>query len=571
MKIDCVQLRQLVGDLVADELDAVEADAVAAHLADCPACRKVVREQMVQHLGLLDLAGESMAEALAARTWAAVDEAALTSHAGVPSPSRPGPPAQGTFFPWLRPQLPMAGAAAMLLLISGVAALFWVWRSGGEPGEERAISVADSGHVAPPGDSEYVATLVATHNCRWEGANFPQAVEGPRLAPGLLNLRGGLAEIRFDCGARLLIEGPSRLKVESADVATLMQGKAVFRGNATSEGFELRTGAPVLYNSGTEYGVLVDEARTTEVHVFEGDVQSIARDGGQPHQISAIRPGEGCRYVSGKLKTASRIRANAKLFVREMPVADPVERETAPLLAYDGFDYQAPTLEDVNGGFGWASPWLWKPRMGGRFDPPFRLNAAFSLTDPKDRFESTGGTIEHMGDGFAERHLATPLCMDADETYYISFLFETARKDDHTPYAAIELRDSRHDELPRRLMIGIFNLNSVFVRHENAGRRAALPLRSGSTYRLIVKIAARRDQPDQAMVSVIAPDSPPEIEHNGHWSVIGPAVESDLVFDRLQLRCGGECRYSMIDEIRIGTTWDSVVNATPHRQMAQEK
>ena len=49
----------------------------------------------------------------------------------------------------------------------------------------------------------------------------------------------------------------------------------------------------------------------------------------------------------------------------------------------------------------------------------------------------------------------------------------------------------------------------------------------------------------------IGPDDP------GIWSVAGPPVDSDLVFDWLEVHVNSKTRQS-IDEIRLGTTWASV-------------
>ncbi len=56
---------------------------------------------------------------------------------------------------------------------------------------------------------------------------------------------------------------------------------------------------------------------------------------------------------------------------------------------------------------------------------------------------------------------------------------------------------------------------------------------------------------------VYGPDEPIEREEPGSWSVVGPQVHSDLVFEWLEVHINSKTRQA-IDEIRLGTTWASV-------------
>ncbi|HEY1786361.1 MAG TPA: hypothetical protein VGG30_12455, partial [Pirellulales bacterium] len=58
--------------------------------------------------------------------------------------------------------------------------------------------------------SPYVATLTACEDCRWGGLDVPLE-RASRLKVGQLELRAGLAEITFDSGARVVLEGPAVL------------------------------------------------------------------------------------------------------------------------------------------------------------------------------------------------------------------------------------------------------------------------------------------------------------------------------------------------------------------------
>ena len=87
-----------------------------------------------------------------------------------------------------------------------------------------------------------------------------------------------------------------------------------------------------------------------------------------------------------------------------------------------------------------------------------------------------------------------------------------------------------------------------------------LPLSFGETYLLVAKVAASSMHPDQLFLRVYGPDEPIDRSEPAGWSAIGPPIESDLVFDWLEIHINSHTRQA-IDEIRIGTTWPAVTAA----------
>ena len=120
--------------------------------------------------------------------------------------------------------------------------------------------------------TEFVATLQRSIACLWRDAPADM-LEGSRLMPGELLLERGTAEIHFDSGAALTVEGPARLEIISQFAAQLWKGKAVFRGDSYGV-FELRTPQASLLDIGTEYAVKVGPGGE-EVHVFDGEVHRL--------------------------------------------------------------------------------------------------------------------------------------------------------------------------------------------------------------------------------------------------------------------------------------------------------
>jgi hypothetical protein len=87
-----------------------------------------------------------------------------------------------------------------------------------------------------------------------------------------------------------------------------------------------------------------------------------------------------------------------------------------------------------------------------------------------------------------------------------------------------------------------------------------LPLSYGETYLLVAKVAASGAHPDQVFLRVYGPQEPVDLQEPANWSSSGPPIESDLVFDWLEIHINSFTRQT-IDEIRLGTTGSSVTAA----------
>jgi hypothetical protein len=420
------------------------------------------------------------------------------------------------------------------------------------------------GTEPPPGSTPpagYVATLTYAAGCDWGPAAGSIPV-GTRLAPGEANLRRGLARIRFDSGADLLIEGPARFRVESAGSATVLDGKVVFRADETATPFDLRTPTASLVDFGTEYAVAVGP-EGEEVHVFEGEVRRTP-NGDPGAAAEQLKAGQARRYDPAGDATQTPL--DPARFVRRPP--DPAD-PAAGLLAYEGFDYADPAglaAGRANGGLGWDGPWVFAfARPVGdappAADPP--LNVREGLRRPGSAGPALGGSFDYTGFTKAFRKLKAPVRLDADGVYYLSFLVRHhGPPSDPVNAVAVLLwpdADARRQEgdRQRRLNVGVGGANQVFTLLQGLGSRTPLPLTYGETYLLVAKIVARRDQPDQVFIRVYAPLEPVERDESDGWSVTGPPFTSDLVFDWVQLHVNS-ARRQTIDEFRLGTTWASV-------------
>jgi hypothetical protein len=178
-------------------------------------------------------------------------------------------------------------AVAVVLLAALVPLTVWLrsapWRqivaNARSTSESRAAAegVAPRSPVPAPSLAP-VARLARTADCRWAiGFEPPQSLLEPGgggMAAGQqLRLEAGLAEIVFATGARVILQGPAELKLESALGAVLSRGKiTVTAEEAGAKGFTVHSPGMQAIDLGTEFGLEVAPNGLEQVHVFRGEV-----------------------------------------------------------------------------------------------------------------------------------------------------------------------------------------------------------------------------------------------------------------------------------------------------------
>lgn len=425
--------------------------------------------------------------------------------------------------------------------------------------------------VVPAAPLVYVATLSQAADVEW-GAGTAEYKSGARILAGEMELRKGIARIGYDGGIELIVQGPARLVLENASSATLLTGKVVFKADDASAPFTLKTPASILVDIGTEYAVEVG-ADEEEVHVFSGEVRRLPKEPASQAQAELLLAGDARRYGGAGADGGEPARVEPEKFVRQLPVRSAAQADPlAGLLAYEGFDYAdegALRDETANGGSGFASAWSggFARYVDEKKGDRIALNADASLTRADAPTASMGGSFEHVGFAKYFRRLAVPVRMDGDGVYYVSFLFrregppldplnDVSIQFRETEELAGDQRDATID-LRKRLNFGVDRTNELFTHLERIGRRMPLPLSYGETYLLVAKVVASVSYPDQVFLRVYGPQEPVDRDEPGSWSAIGPPVQSDLVFDWLEIHINSHTRQA-IDEIRLGTTWASV-------------
>lgn len=242
------------------------------------------------------------------------------------------------------------------------------------------------------------ARITRTHRCVW-GENQPEASLNSDLATGqLLELREGLAEITFTGGAKVIMEGPATLDVNTGARGFLRGGKLVAHVPKGAEGFAVATPLATFVDLGTEFGLSVNPQGVAEANVFKGKVEvaveSTVEDGFHQHQ--QLSAGQAVRVSPAddeeRLPRIESIATTSKGFVRNLPgtlpeptiifahrgANDPVtegwrlRRKGSTSLGKNGFEV-GPVVED-----GMAA---WSIRQsGGRSHVNYRIEKSNGLT-----------------------------------------------------------------------------------------------------------------------------------------------------------------------------------------------
>lgn len=225
---DRLALEALCNACVDGTLTDAQRRELEARLLASPEARQFYVRFMALNASLHEYAGESQME-------------------GSPLPKRPSKRLW-----WLAAAVGAAAAVALVIMLS-------------KPTPEPALVLEDDAS----GDG--VAMLSASENSTWKNGTFQP---GQSFAAGeVLNLLSGFAEIAFDCGAKIVLQGPATLEIASAWETALHRG--TLRASVPQEaiGFRVRNPEVDVVDLGTDFSVVTDELGASEIFVHEGAVE----------------------------------------------------------------------------------------------------------------------------------------------------------------------------------------------------------------------------------------------------------------------------------------------------------
>lgn len=150
-----------------------------------------------------------------------------------------------------------------------------------------AIAAAAWMLSTPRGSTEKtIATVIKARQCKWAGSTLPTA-EGSRVTAGTLELVEGIATVRFDSGAEVVMEAPATLELTHAMACKLVRGTLVADVPPSAIGFTVDTPDAKVVDYGTRFGVSTGEDGKYHVQVLEGLVEVSPKSTQEPKMLRA--------------------------------------------------------------------------------------------------------------------------------------------------------------------------------------------------------------------------------------------------------------------------------------------
>ncbi|MBN1909692.1 MAG: FecR domain-containing protein [Pirellulales bacterium] len=237
--------------------------------------------------------------------------------------------------------------------------------------------------VHPDGSPRHVAVSVAQvvriHECAWKESGGGVSTGESLIAGQKIQLRRGLIELRFNDGARVVLEGPVTFDAQTARQGFLYDGSLAADVPKEAKGFTIATPSAKVVDLGTRFGVSVSTDGTVETHVFEGKVEvtSDASSTGAPPLTRRLETGDALEVKpsdTGPPRLVARA-AQPDRFVQHVP-----DTLLEPTIIFAHYGDADPTTE------GWKlqGSHLTKLGKGGYQVGPTNENgtAAWSLRSP---------------------------------------------------------------------------------------------------------------------------------------------------------------------------------------------
>lgn len=211
----------------------------------------------------------------------------------------------------------------------------------------------------------YVAQLTAAKETRWKPRSS-SPLPGALLREGeKLDLEAGFAEITFDSGARVVLEGAAQLELHSAWDATLRHG--TLKASVPPEALGFRISNPVVevIDLGTEFTLIAARTGEADVLVLKGEVEAAPRTGTN-QEVILLRENESRRFAPGGVSVVSD---SAEKFARFAAPLD-LERFTRGLNSIHW------AFDEAGGEFVRGEP---RGIAAGNFDAEFHVQSAAEI------------------------------------------------------------------------------------------------------------------------------------------------------------------------------------------------
>jgi len=299
-------------------------------------------------------------------------------------------------------------ASVMFCLLTTMGVLHLPSGGGGQAVVERLLEDSLAGEMGPTWaeyplevtaqQPVYVAKITSGQGQRWASAGLAMPPSLDLQAGQVLDLEGGLVEVMFLGGTRVILEGPVKFTVQSFDAGYLHRGKLVAQVVNCPDGFVVQTPKVTIVDLGTEFGVEVLPSETTDVQVFQGAVEATPnRPGGKRVRLtaglSAQFYAQGSPLIEGTSGRAGRFVRPAEFAARRAARPKNIGRapQSEPFVHFD---------VDFAGGVAGSHPKVASPVAGGVSTMPSAQKGAVLCDGYTD--SATSETIGGEGQFVAE-------------------------------------------------------------------------------------------------------------------------------------------------------------------------
>ncbi len=245
-----------------------------------------------------------------------------------------------------------------------------------------------------------------------------------------------------------------------------------------------------------------------------------------------------------------------------------LEPTTSPeLIAYEGFDY--PVSSSIGfqiGGNGWNSSWKNQTDLNAETSADAGIGNKL-LTHSE--FPDTGLKAYFDDGGIMVRGLGTGIDMNRNQTWYISLLI--SKEGDISPdggsqeFLDVFLYDASDNS---DVKFGVSSAEGYYVNWPGSVVRGpAGAIDTQSAVFLVAKLVTQDDSSDGNFDQIFLKAFPtgegiPDSDASVNWTLAGTTTEnSNAVMDRIRISSGTAADWT-VDEIRIGTSYRSVLGDT---------
>ncbi len=412
--------------------------------------------------------------------------------------------------------------------------------------------------AVPPTPPQHVATVV-----RWAGVAAEDATKpspGQRLAPrDVVAIRDGTVEIVFDGGQHVVLQGASRLRIESATRAELIVGRALVRSDEAGGRFCLLAGDACYWHRSAEFSMELGQDGTCALHVRVGEVrrERISEDGKRRLSRETVVAGRA-RVFSPQTDAGSPISFEPSRFA--VAFGDESAVGTGDILAEEDFSAVSPDPvalvasrgAEFEDGPGWSGRWV----VGPGDVPHILADQWFGFSHGS---RQVPGVLSVEGQAYFHRRLAHGLSFNRSTLYYLGFIVKWDRAaSGQGGWFSVSL-DSADNPSVDPVTVGLWvERQLLFARAGDGVVRRAISLETGREYIFLIKLVTDGRGQTELFARVFTADQPIDELEPDAWNVVLQVTSPDTLPDCVFFRVETACRW-YLDQLRLAKSWGGAV------------